>query len=93
MQYDYPAIFKPAEEGGYLVQFYDSENWFTEGDTLDEAVFMAEDVLNLMLLCYEEEGLMIPAPTPIDQVVIKENEIVKMIHADTERYAKMLNND
>ena len=90
MKYDYPAIFSPAEEGGYIVQFVDAENWFTQGETLEEAEFMAEDVLNLMLWDAEDENEYIPAATPIEKVKLNEGEIVKMIHADTEAYAKKM---
>ena len=90
MKYNFPAIFSPAEEGGYLVQFLDAENWFTEGDTLEEAEIMAEDVLNLMLWDAEDDHEYIPTPTPIEDVKLNEGEIVKMIHADTEAYAKKM---
>ena len=90
MNYTYPAVFTPAEEGGYLVQFVDAENWFTEGDTLEEAERMADDVLNLMLWDAEEESREIPAATKIEDVKVKDGEIVKMINADTEAYAKKM---
>ena len=90
MKYTYPAIFTPANGGGYLVQFVDSENWFTEGETLEEAERMADDVLNLMLLDAEEKKREIPTATKIEDVKAKDGEIVKVIHADTEAYAKKM---
>ena len=90
MKYNYPAIFTPAEESGYYVQFCDAENWFTEGETFEEAMLMAEDALNLMLWGAEKDGDDIPTPTPIEEVKLNEGEIVKMIHADTEAYAKKM---
>ena len=44
----YPAIFHP-EETGYSVEIPDIEGCFTQGDTMDEAVRMAQDALGLML--------------------------------------------
>ena len=43
MRYIFPAVFTPAEEGGYLVNFPDitdhtSYACMTEGDTLEEAL-------------------------------------------------------
>ena len=37
----YPAIFHP-EETGYSVEIPDIEGCFTQGDTMDEAVRMAD---------------------------------------------------
>ena len=38
----YPAIFHP-EETGYSVEIPDIEGCFTQGDTMDEAVRMANE--------------------------------------------------
>lgn len=89
MQYDFPAIFYP-DDGGVAIHFYDRPDWFTCGDDIAEAIFMAEDVLNLSLLDFEEEGKEIPTPTPLDQIKLTPNQLVRMIHADTEKYAKEL---
>ena len=48
MDIRYPATFKP-EAGGYVVQFVDLPDTFTEGDTLEEAQFNAVEVLSAML--------------------------------------------
>ena len=42
----YPAIFHP-EETGYSVEIPDIEGCFTQGDTMDEAVRMAQGVQQL----------------------------------------------
>ena len=42
----YPAIFHP-EETGYSVEIPDIEGCFTQGDTMDEAVRMAQDAIGL----------------------------------------------
>ena len=44
----YPAIFHP-EETGYAVEIPDSAACVTQGDTMDEAVSMAQDAIGLML--------------------------------------------
>jgi antitoxin HicB len=48
---------------GYLVTFRDIQNAFTYGDTHDEAIFKAREVLDLMLLDCIEKGEEIPKPT------------------------------
>lgn len=60
MNIQYPAIFEPQKEGGYCVRFPDLPEAITEGDTLDEAMFNAAEVLTLTLDGRLEEGLEIP---------------------------------
>ncbi len=59
----YPAIFHP-EETGYSVEIPDIEGCFTQGDTMDEAVRMAQDAIGLMLedckVCPEDFVVMVP---------------------------------
>lgn len=50
---------------GYLVTFRDIENAFTGGDTLDEAIFNAQEVLDLMLLDRLEKDEEIPEPSDL----------------------------
>ena len=50
MKYVYPAIFHPEKEGGFSIFFPDIEGCYTQGDTMVEAVEMAEDALNLIRL-------------------------------------------
>lgn len=65
-QIKYPALLTPAEEGGYLVDFPDFEGGvFTEGDTLEEALSNAADVLGLVLNYRLEKGETVPAPSHI----------------------------
>ena len=52
-KYAYPAIFT-KEENGYSVAFPDIDGCFTCGDTLPDAMEMAEDALCLMLYDREE---------------------------------------
>ncbi len=94
MKYIFPAIFEPAEEGGYCVNFPDitertSYGCFTEGNTMAEALCNADDVLNLMLLQMEEDGAEIPSPSPLAAFVTPQGGFVKQIAADTAAYRKM----
>jgi len=90
-KYIYPAIFFNDEEG-YLVSFPDLGNCYTRGDTLEEAMEMAEDVLALVMYEYERERRMTPEPTPIKQIETKECEIVSLVMGDTLEYRKRYNN-
>lgn len=104
MKYVYPAVFYKAVEGGYFIDFPDVEGAFTQAENLYEALEMAEDALNGMLMTYEDfkaGHLNIPmknrivAPTPIYKVVAEPNEystgaFVTLIKADTDAYRKLL---
>lgn len=54
--------------GVYAVSFPDLENCFTDGETLSQAVEMAEDVIGTMPSFYEDEGDTIPAPSKADVI-------------------------
>lgn len=63
MEIRYPMHITEQPEGGYCVQFPDLEEAFTEGDTLEEAMFNAAEVLTLTLNARMEEGQAIAEPT------------------------------
>lgn len=70
IELSYGAQIQPDGDG-YLVTFRDIENAFTYGETLDEAVFNAQEVLDLMLLDRLEKDEEIPMPSKL-----KNGEIV-----------------
>jgi len=59
----YPAIFTPAEEGGFVITFRDIPEAITQGDDEAEAVFMARDVLREAMGVYFDEKRAVPAPS------------------------------
>ena len=91
-KYVYPAIFTPEEEGGYSIFFPDLEGCYTCGDDLQDAIFMANDVLAFMLYDYETEGKEIPSPSKAEDVKKENNEFVNYVACDTVEYARMHNN-
>ena len=66
MKYSYPFNLIPAEEGGYIIQFIDLPEAYSEGNTIDECFYMATDVLNLSLECRLENDEPIPEPSEVD---------------------------
>jgi predicted RNase H-like HicB family nuclease len=90
-QYVYPAIFT-QEDGGYSVSFPDIHNCFTSGETLPEAMEMAEDVLCMMLYEKEEAGEPIPAASDIRRTVAEDGSFVSLISCDTIEYRKFHDN-
>lgn len=104
MKYVYPAVFYMANEGGYVVEFPDVQGALTQGETLFEAMEMAEDALCGMLVMWEDFQAgrselpmtnRIVEPTPIKEVVVEPDEystsaFVTLVKADTDAYRKQL---
>jgi len=86
-KYAYPAVFT-AENNSYLVSFPDIEGCFTFGETIAEAIEMAEDALCLMLCDLEEECGEIPKPSDARELGTNNNDFITMIACDTAEYRK-----
>lgn len=71
--YEYVAIFEYAEDG-INIYFPDLPGCLSCADNTKEALHNAEEVLGLYMTYYEDEGLEIPEPTPIEKITLKENE-------------------
>ena len=56
----YTAIFEPAEEGGYVVSVPALPGCFTEGDTLEEAMYMVKDAISGYIASLKKHGDPIP---------------------------------
>lgn len=91
-RYVYPAVFTAEAEGGYSVNFPDLEGCYTQGDTLAEALKMAEDVLNLTLYGLEEDGKEIAPPSDIRSIVLGDNELSSLVSCDTMEYRRFFDN-
>lgn len=63
MDIRYPATIKAQTDGTFLVQFVDLPDTFTEGQTKEEALFNAVEVLSAMLAWRLDEELDVPAPS------------------------------
>ena len=63
MEITYPAR-AVEQDGGYFVEFIDLPDTFTEGETLDAALFNAAEVLSGMLAWRLDGAQDIPLPTP-----------------------------
>jgi predicted RNase H-like HicB family nuclease len=78
-KYIYPAIFQPGEKKGYCVTFPDLPGCITEGDTLEEALYMAKDALELHLYGLEEDGDEIPSPTSPERINVDPGSFVTLV--------------
>lgn len=83
----YPCVLSFEEGYGFSVIFPDFAG-ATQGDTLYEALMMAEDFLNFAISSSEDDGDKIPEPTPLEKVKLETGEFVTLIKADTDEYRK-----
>ena len=90
-KYIYPAIFT-KEENGYSVHFPDFESCYTSGDSLQNAMEMANDVLCLTLYDLEENEKDAPSVSDIKSISFDENSFVSLISCDTMEYRKFYEN-
>lgn len=92
MKYIYPAIFTPEADGGYLVEFPDLPECYTDGESLEDAFYNAEDALALMMWTLEEKKAPITAPSNPADITVPAGAIVSLVKADTLPVRKMNDN-
>lgn len=86
MKYVYPAVFEPAEEGGFIVTVPDIPHCYTSGMDMAEAIEMAQDAVAMLLVDYENEGREIPAASRLEEIDTKFSK--SYILADTDAWRK-----
>lgn len=80
-KYVYPAVFT-SEAEGYSIVFPDLEGCYTCGDSLEDGLKMASEVLALVLSGYKKEKREFPIPTDQTQITLKEGEFVNYVVCD-----------
>ena len=89
MKLVYPAVFRPCEgKEGYTVIVPDLPGCVTEGDTLADAILMAEDAASGWVLDELEDGNAAPAASQIDAIPINQGEFVNLLVLDMDTYAE-----
>lgn len=78
-RYIFPSIIKVVEDS-YEVSFPDIDNCFTFGDSLEDALDSARDVLELCLYDMEQDNIPIPEPSGIKDIKLDENESIAWIN-------------
>lgn len=86
MKLYYPAIFVPYM-GSFTVEFPDLPGCVTQGDSLEEAFEMAEDVACGWILTSIEDGEEIPSPSYVGKMDVAEG-FINYITLDIDEYAK-----
>ncbi len=83
----YPAIFL-KEDIGYSVSFPDLVGCFSEGDTLEQSVEMAQESLGLYLVSLEERKLDIPQASDPTILSCDSGEFITLISCNLEPYRR-----
>lgn len=88
----YPVIISQTGKDEFFVQIPDMEIC-TQGESLENAIFMARDAISLMALDMEDEGRKLPAASELSSVKTESpSDIVTLVDADIAAYRRMLNN-
>lgn len=74
MKVIYPVLFFEEKEDGYSVFVPNLENASTCGNTLEEAMNMAEDLIAGIILDLMEEGHKIPEASKLEEISFEELE-------------------
>lgn len=74
MKVIYPVLFYEEKENGYSVFVPDLNNASTCGSSLEEAMYMAEDLIAGIILDIMEEGKKIPKASRIENVSFEKIE-------------------
>lgn len=83
----YPAIFH-KEEDGFGVEFPKLEGCQTFGTTIEETIESAQEALGLFLVSLIEDGITIPSPLPVEEIIIENNCFINLIGTDINKYRK-----
>ncbi|MCL4515438.1 MAG: type II toxin-antitoxin system HicB family antitoxin [Firmicutes bacterium] len=81
MNLEYPVVFYPAKEGGYVIEIPDLPGCITQGDEMPDAVKMIQDAKRAWIEARLEDGLPIPEPGDRDNFSGKFNvRVPKSLH-------------
>ncbi len=88
MKLVYPANFYYEKEGGYSVEIPDLLGCVTQGDTLEEAMEMAQDAALGWILTAIEKEEEIPKPSQIEQIKIEGEGFKTLLLLDIDQYSE-----
>ncbi len=80
-EYIYPAIFHLNEDGSYTITFPDLPSCITEGKTLSNALYMAQDLLTQWAAYTESAGGAMPPASRLEDVSCEPGEFINLVRA------------
>jgi predicted RNase H-like HicB family nuclease len=89
MKYVYPAVFTP-DNGKVLVSVPDLPGLHTFGDDVAEAIYMAQDAVEMWLWDAEDKSEAIPPASSQADIAkyCKVDQFVSLVAADTDEYRR-----
>ena len=76
MNYIYPAVFYPEDDGRFSVIFPVLNDLATYGESLADAFAMAQEVCGQYLFTSLRDGEALPTPTPIESIEKDEGSFI-----------------
>lgn len=79
-KYVYPALFHlNKDDGSYTITYPDLPGCISEGKSLENALYMAQDALRTWIGYMLDEGMPLPVPSAIHQVRYGADEFVSLV--------------
>ena len=82
MEYVYPALFEPNDDGSYTISFPDLPGCYSEGKNLANAVYMAQSGLTQWIEYHIDKKLELPKATDINDMTATAPNFVNLVRAD-----------
>ena len=79
MEYVYPAIFDPNDDGSFTITYPDLPGCISEGKTLPNAMFMAQDALAQWLGYLLDKKQIIPTASDIKKINPSGDKFVSLV--------------
>ncbi len=85
MKIVYPIILSQGKQ--FIVVFIPDLNINTQGKDIADAIEMARDAIGLMGIDMQDDGEMLPEPTPLSEIKKeKDSDIVTLVDIDLDEY-------
>lgn len=81
-QYVFPAVFHPNADGSFTINFPDLPGCVTEGKSLENALYMAQDALSVWLEYTIDHKEDIPDPSRLQCVAFEDGEFANLVRAE-----------
>jgi len=81
-KYVYPAVFHPNNDGSFTIFYPDLPGCISEGKSLENALYMAQDALTQWIEAATENNISFSPASVIDSVSHEAGEFVSLIRAD-----------
>lgn len=81
-EYVYPAVFHANDDGSYTITYPDIPGCISEGKSLENALYMAQDALTQWMEYLADSKEAAPTASRVQDVRIGQGEFVNLVRAD-----------